>query len=782
MRRYSNNIKLESLKDKSTLVKLLAEEDVTVSYQSVPTASFNLETREVILPIWKDKSENVMDMMSLHEVGHALYTPMDLMKNGKDKGVEHSFINVLEDVRIEKMIQDKYLGSVRTFKKGYEELISKDFFGTKGKDISKLNLIDRINMHYKNVPNVPFDDDELEWVEKANKTKTPEDVVNLAVELQEFMKNSDKETETPEEFQVKVDIVTDDKKDDDDEENNSEEKSKGVDAEEETKEEDDTSSNSTSSEKSEEAKKPEIETEQKAFTKGVEGDDEEKGIEATTDSNYQKKQFEAVDKNATRINYLNIPKINLKNAIVDYKDINTELNAHYNDKRKFGKHYVRWLDWVEKDLVKFKKEQNPTISYMVKEFEMKKSADLYKRSTVAKTGSLNMDKLHSYAYNEDIFLKMNVEPSATNHGLVMFVDWSGSMMDNFYNTIKQTMNLIWFCERVKIPFEVYGFTNGYGRRDDTNKNLHMQKRKHNDIVINDLTLLNLVSSRANKKDMMDSLNNLWRMASYYDQAYGYKRIRWEDRDKMGQEITVADNFTLYSTPLNQSIVVAMDLVPKFKKDNGLQKVHTVFLTDGYSNSLDRKYVYKGEHTDRYGDFIEEGIAVESFYDGFSYKDNVDTILTDPVTKKVWKAKYKGDDYTRDTKFEYSNQTPVLLEFLKNRVPGMNVVNFFIAGKNRKGNISKSDIEAIFDISWNDTEKLKAIQKELRTKNVAVITDQAWTEMYVLPGGQKLDTSTEDLSDVQVGAKKSELKKAFGKMSSGRKNQRPLLNKFIGMIA
>jgi len=454
MRRYSNNIKLESLKDKSTLVKLLAEEDVTVSYQSVPTASFNLETREVILPIWKDKSEAVMDMMSLHEVGHALYTPMDLMKNGKDKGVEHSFINVLEDVRIEKMIQDKYLGSVRTFKKGYDELISKDFFGTKGKDISKLNLIDRINMHYKNVPNVPFDDDELEWVEKANKTKTPEDVVNLAVELQEFMKNSDKETETPEEFEVKVDIVTDDKKDDDDEENNSKEKQQelDLDVEEETKE-DDTPSGNTTSEKSEEDKKPETETEQKVFTKGVNGDDEEKGIEATTDSNYQKKQFEAVDKNATKINYLNIPKIDLKNAIVDYKDINTELNAHYNDKRKFGKHYVRWLDWVEKDLVKFKKEQNPTISYMVKEFEMKKSADLYKRSTVAKTGSLNMDKLHSYAYNEDIFLKMNVEPSATNHGLVMFVDWSGSMMDNFYNTIKQTMNLVWFCERVKIPFE-----------------------------------------------------------------------------------------------------------------------------------------------------------------------------------------------------------------------------------------------------------------------------------------------------------------------------------------
>ena len=113
---------------------------------------------------------------------------------------------------------------------------------------------------------------------------------------------------------------------------------------------------------------------------------------------------------------------------------------------------------------------------------------------------------------------------------------------------------------------------------------------------------------------------------------------------------------------------------------------------------------------------------------------------------------------------------------------MNVVNFFIAGKSKSGTISKSDIEHIFNIGWSENEKLKKIQKELRTKNVAVVTDQAWTEMYVLPGGVKLDTSTEDLSDVQVGAKKGELKRAFGKMTSGRKNQRPLLNKFIGMIA
>ena len=50
--RKIQNIKLESVKDKSTLVKLLAEEDVTVSYQKASTASFNPNTREVILLIF----------------------------------------------------------------------------------------------------------------------------------------------------------------------------------------------------------------------------------------------------------------------------------------------------------------------------------------------------------------------------------------------------------------------------------------------------------------------------------------------------------------------------------------------------------------------------------------------------------------------------------------------------------------------------------------------------------------------------------------------------------
>ena len=115
---------------------------------------------------------------------------------------------------------------------------------------------------------------------------------------------------------------------------------------------------------------------------------------------------------------------------------------------------------------------------------------------------------------------------------------------------------------------------------------------------------------------------------------------------------------------------------------------------------------------------------------------------------------------------------------------MTVTNFFIVDGNRKGSVSSRDIEYIFNLnSWDDAEKIKSIQKEIKKNNVAVCTTQAWDEMYVLPGGNKLDISNDDMSEIQPGtAKKADLKKAFGKMSSGRKNSRPLLNKFIGMIA
>ena len=767
------NIKLESFKDKSTLVKLLAEEDLQVTYKKVPTAHFDVNAREIVLPIWKDKSESVMDMMSLHEVGHALWTPLDLIEKGQKQKVKHSFLNVLEDVRIEKMIQEKYLGSKKIFKKAYDELLEKDFFGINEKDLSKLNLIDKINMHYKHVPNVPFEDNELEWVEKANQTKTADDVLNLAIELQEWMYSQEKD-KTDEMFDIDLPF---NESENDDIENQDEKNSSNMESDD-TEETEDESEDGDSTSGSGSDRNDNQKENESSLNKLKDSGEDFDGIESVTDSNYTKNQYQAAsDEDIKETEILNIPKININEAIVDYKEINKDLTDFYKEKSQGSESNKKYMEWVVKTLKKFENEQKPVISYMVKEFEMRKAADLYKRASISKTGSLNMDKLHSYSYNEDIFLKMTNLPGATNHGLVMFVDWSGSMADNFHNTLKQTMNLIWFCKRVNIPFEVYAFSNQYGKKSETtNRNLLAQTPKQNDIVVNDCTLLNMVSSRANKNEFNESMINLWAISNYYSERGNYGGIR-HDEDYI-YPIYIPTDFMLGGTPLNNAIVYAMDILPKYKKDNGIQKLHTVFLTDGASHNLTGKYEW-GTAWSSEGD-VEEFRQV-----GISRNYENDVIIVDPINRKKVKCPAKKDsEYSKACYYStYHNQTEILLSFLKARVQGMNIVNFFIAGRNKKGTVSKHDIEHIFGLnSWDDERQIKSIQKEILKNNVAVCTSQGWDEMYVLPGGQKLDVSNDDMSEVQPGAKKSELKKAFSKMSSGRKNSRPVLNKFIGMIA
>ena len=132
---------------KSQLAKLLATEDLVVEHKKVETACFNVHTRVLTLPMWEKASETVYDMLVGHEVGHALYTPdEDWTKKCK---APPQFVNVVEDVRIEKLMKRRYMGLSKSFYKGYKELSEKDFFCLEGEDLEKMNLADRINLHFK---------------------------------------------------------------------------------------------------------------------------------------------------------------------------------------------------------------------------------------------------------------------------------------------------------------------------------------------------------------------------------------------------------------------------------------------------------------------------------------------------------------------------------------------------------------------------------------------------------------------------------------------------------
>jgi len=132
---------------KSQLAKLLATEDLIVEHKNVQTAQFEVRTRVLTLPNWDKASNNVYDSLVAHEVGHALYTPdRDWWK---EKNIPHSFMNIVEDVRIEKLMKRRYAGLAKTFYNGYNELNDEDFFDIDGKDLTDFNLADRINLYYK---------------------------------------------------------------------------------------------------------------------------------------------------------------------------------------------------------------------------------------------------------------------------------------------------------------------------------------------------------------------------------------------------------------------------------------------------------------------------------------------------------------------------------------------------------------------------------------------------------------------------------------------------------
>jgi len=211
----------------------------------------------------------------------------------------------------------------------------------------------------------------------------------------------------------------------------------------------------------------------------------------------------------------------------------------------------------------------------------------------------------------------------------------------------------------------------------------------------------------------------------------------------------------------------MDIVPQFKTKTGVQRVHSIFLTDGDSMNIQSKFdiVRKGGslHTPEYG----EGIA------GFSSYGNA--VYTDPITNN--RLTCIDED---PTNWRRNDQTVALLKILKKRVEGMNVVGFFIANSTRGGQLPKDIIENKFNINkfthWN---KFKMILDEVKKTNVAVCKTEGYDEFYIVPGHVQ---ETTDEIEVDRGANKSALKRAFMKSANNRMKAKPMLNKFISMVA
>jgi len=730
-----------AVKNKSTLAKLLAEEDIFVVHKKMDTAYFNAKSRELGLPIWKDEemTKDIYDLMVCHEIAHALWTPLDMLETAAVRKINHSFVNIVEDARIERMVQDKYPGAVAVFNRGYRDLTAKDFFGTANKEVSELNLIDRINLFFKK-QKVEFTAEEKVWVKRVAETKTPDDVLNLSEELYAWMaENAPEEEES------------------DDEKTMSDPNGESGDGDGETGE-GDAPADDKGEEDGNDAPAGDASDDDNGDADGdAETDEgessEEGGVESTgrggpptaeTDTDTNNAGEMLVDKNAKERTYGRIPAFN-EDLIMPFGEILEKSRPSYVEGGI-------WVDAKKAEIAALKDESKKTIGYMVKEFEMKKAADQYARAAVSKTGSLDMGRLHTYKYNEDIFKKVTTLPGATNHGMVMVVDWSGSMYENLKGTLSQLYNLIWFCRRTQIPFEVFAFSDcrelfidpTTGMRPDRDE-INMKNFKAGDLALHRFKLLEFFSSKMSVKEEIEMMEILWMIASYHSFE--------ADREIAWSKVPYPGFLNLGGTPLNDAIIAMMEIVPKFKRETGVQKVNTIFLTDGDSNRLEGVYDYRlntetGEHT--------------------PYISNVYGTMTisDPKTLK----NYEVAGY---------NITDGLLRILKDRVDGMNLIGFFVAGSGRSGRVDK---RALYSLQRD--LGMDAIMEQVRFINknkYLVIESKGYDEMYVLPA-KGMEVSNEGLSDELVGASKAKLKSAFGKSMKGKVESRQLLNKFVKLVA
>ena len=733
---------------KSTIAKLLAEEDIHVVHKRAETASFNVATRELVIPILKDEiSNDLYDLFVCHEVAHALWTPLDMLDACHAQGIDKSIVNVLEDARIEKMFMDKYPGSVRNFKAGYKELVEKDFFGIANTDLAKLNIIDKINIFYKTGLG-EFTAEEKVLIDMVGQLKTPEDVISLAAKLCEFAKQQQ------EQQQQQQDIGPSGASNDDQEGESEESQSDGSGQEDGDQEQDASGSGSEEGEDEQEGSSASSEQGQddtqkssgdRVGTKDAGKSNNDGQLKASTDSSYQKAMDSHNDKYANDRTYIRLPKsVDLKKMILGYRDYEALVKEIFSCNQE-----ASFQQKVSEKYQQIFSDNKKAVSYMVKEFEMKKSADQYKRASVSKTGTLDMNKLHTYQYNEDLFAKMTTIPGATNHGMIMFLDWSGSMVENIEYTMKQLFNLVWFCQRVKIPYQVLAFTDRM-----TNLPEKYSDPKLGEYCFGDFRLLELFTHKQTKQQSQFIMETMIAMIANWT-GRGYKMID----DWGGWPTSIPRPLNLGGTPLNAAILNAHRVAAQFQKENKVQKLNFVFLTDGDSNTHSDHWVLREDHA---------GNPV--LWSG-GHSDYNDTHISDPVTgaKIINKARGRRD------------QTKVFLTLLKQQMPDASITGFFIAGHGRKGNVPVQVIESKFGLGrFCDKEKIVAIQKELRDNKVAVCTQEGYDEYYILPRGERDDSDGE--LEFKENMRTAGMAREFMKHTSKRTLNRQLLNKFIQKVA
>jgi hypothetical protein len=819
MASIKNGKKMSLRSQKDNLAKLMATEDLTIVHKKVPTAYFDVKNRVLCCPTFKDDiSSELYDLFMGHEVGHALNTPYEglhstIKKNRTLKG----YLNVIEDVRIEKAIKHKYQGLRKSFFTAYNELMGRDFFGLKKMKmtIDELSLIDKINLTTKvgHRVNIKLNKEEQPFLDWAERCKTWEEVVECAEAIYEWSKeNETRSQQENQTFFVPQDFEEDEEGEEFDEDEGSENSFEDYSDEDslpdeddvegmgKTKDSDEDSENEKEAEGDEESDS-EDEEEGQQDQDGMGGreggkfegdyDDKDGARESITEHFAHNNEEEYLEEKPIVRTNIDLRKVFKETDIdeirVSYKEVLEDWRAFFGGQIKSRYNATikdadieRGLRLAKHTGKKLTDKNKKLIMHMAKEFEMKQTAMRSVKSFQGKTGELDMNMLAKYQIVDDIFKRATYTPDGKNHGITVLLDWSGSIWRQVNDLLEQSIILAEFCRKVNIPYRVYLFSDAYKRVDWTTGKALDSNKDHRDGGYIIEIMSNEMKNREHT-EMMSYLGSIWNGQMYSS----YKRWdtvveewnKWfegvdhvEDYyDMQSNEKMVPYVYSLGGTPLNNALVVMRKFLPEFAKQYQIEKSILTVITDGYSHSSPLTSMSDEEGKDRTS---QEKFLTDDDTD--SWNILVERNIIDPYNRRVYPFSIPNR-YARYNDFAHTQN---LLDWLA-KTTGVIVTGYFCI--ERKGDaytLLQSIRDAHPDRPWFE---LDSIWKEAR-KTGTVIECHGYNKLFMTTTNALSVTGEDGLSDEFDGAKKVRLIAAFKRNQKSKTTSRFLTNEFIKEIA
>lgn len=741
---------------KGLLAKLLATENISVEHQpSAKTAAFDVKNRKMILPVFKEMSGDLYDLLVGHETGHAFETPADGWHDAviDDMGMK-SFLNVVEDVRIERLVQNRYPGLRKSFIRGYKRLMDMDFFGVQGIDLSKLPLIDRINLHFKvgGLLALSFSEAEQSLVDQVNSVQTWDDVVAAATALREYSKD---EASALQDMFDELDFNDDDSGDQDVEgqqpqsqqgdqsnEETAEPQSSGTESTENVDDGDGEDSETLQGEGDIEPGRPDPKPEQSEAEEKLKeilrDFAESEGESSHTDESFRGNESNLYEKSTRDYQYLNFKPFDMETVskvVVDYKKLYADtpfIHLPDSDKERM---FTEFKEFECKNL--------PLVSGMAQSFMRKQRAAEFRRAQIHKTGELATDRLWAYKTSEDLFQRNVIVPDGKNHGFIMYVDMSQSMWEYMHSTVKQVITLAMFARKINVPFEVYGFISSSRGWDEVTV-ASDQPSNFKVALLGGFQLYTLLSSRMKKTELNEAMGWLYGWSA----SFGPRR-RWGHH--MRRE------WMLGSTPLTNALLAGISLAKLFQDTYNVEVLNTILLTDG-------------DATDGLHHLVEDGEGgFRSLTDPRGW--NTRNVLTTGALT-TYPNKALMESYGRAADFG------LVVEHYK-ALTGSVMINYHITDNRRDSFNSQWEKWTRDYTCWNSTTD--EIFKEYKKQGwIQLRTDDSPFDSRFLIRERNLN-----IEDVELESKTNktgDLTRAFKKYTNNNKNQRVLLNRFAEAVA